>query len=91
LEYFSWILPAAYWPYTGDTALRELAGMKPPEFESQFKQLTSRSEFFLITDLKELGNQPQLKDYLQTHYPVYEQGTDYLIYDLRTTLPGVTP
>ena len=91
LEYLGWILPAAYWPYTGDTALRELAGMAPPDFLSQFKQLTKRSEFFLITDLQELDDQPQLKDYLQTHYPVYEQGTDYLIYDLRTTLPGATP
>jgi Dolichyl-phosphate-mannose-protein mannosyltransferase len=91
LEYFGWIEPAAYWPYTGDTALRLLAGMKAPEFDQQFQELTHRSEFFLITDLNELNNQPQLKDYLQTHYPIYDQGTDYLIYDLRKPLPAATP
>ncbi len=81
LFYYSW-MSASYWPYTGDTALRQLAGMNTPEFTQQFKDMTAGKEYFIITDLAELENQPDLKEYLAANYPVFEKGDGYIIYDL---------
>jgi hypothetical protein len=81
LFYYSWI-SASYWPYTGDTALRQLAGMVTPEFAQQFKDTTAGKEYFVVTDLTELENQPDLKNYLASNYPVFEKGDGYIIYDL---------
>lgn len=79
--FYSWIA-AASWPYTGDIALRQLAGISTPEFISQFEQLTLGKQYFVVTDLVELERQPELKEHLSRHYPVYEQGDGYVIYDL---------
>jgi 4-amino-4-deoxy-L-arabinose transferase-like glycosyltransferase len=81
LFYYSWI-SASYWPYTGDTALRQLAGMDTPAFAQQFKEMTTGKEYFVITDLAELDSQPELKNFLAANYPVYEKGDGYIIYDL---------
>ena len=80
--FYSWV-PAAYWPYTGDTALRQLAGMPAPEFASQFNQMTAGKQYFVITDLDELEKQPDLKDHLAGQYAVYNKGDGYIIYDLQ--------
>jgi hypothetical protein len=81
LFYYSWI-SASYWPYTGDTALRQLAGMDTPAFAQQFSEMTAGKEYFVVTDLAELENQPDLKTFLAASYPVFEKGDGYIIYDL---------
>jgi 4-amino-4-deoxy-L-arabinose transferase-like glycosyltransferase len=81
LFYFSWI-SASYWPYTGDTALRQMAGMDIPAFAEQFQQMTAEKQYFVVTDLAELDNQPDLKNFLAATYPVYDKGDGYIIYDL---------
>lgn len=86
LEYFSWISPAGYWPYTGDTRLRELAGLAQPDFMVRFKDLTREKQFFLITDLDELQRQPQLEQALRETYPVFSEGAGFIVYDLTRTL-----
>jgi hypothetical protein len=84
LEYFSWINPAEYWPYRGDTQLRELAGIPQPEFAARFADQTKGMDFFIITDLEEFNAQPELKKFLTQNYPVYDSGECYIIFDLRT-------
>ena len=81
LFYYSW-MSASYWPYTGDTALRQLAGMNTPKFAKRFNDMTTGKEYFVITDLAELENQPDLKNYLAANFPVFEKGDGYIIYDL---------
>lgn len=81
LEYWGWVMPASYWPYTGDTQLRINAGMVKPDFDQQFIEMTKDRQYFLVTDLVELDKQPDLKLKLAT-YTIYAQGEGFIIYDL---------
>jgi hypothetical protein len=83
LEYFSWINPAEYWPYRGDTNLRKLAGIPQPDFATRFTDQTRGMDFFVVTDLDEFAAQPELKKYLTANYPVFAEGPTYVIFDLR--------
>lgn len=85
LAYWGWINPA-YWPQTGDTALREMAGLSAPEFAAQVEEFVAGRHYFLVTDLDEFEAQPQLKGYLYAHYPVLDQGQGYIIFDLQHPL-----
>jgi len=85
LAYWGWTTPV-YWPYTGDQALRQLAGHSLPEFQSQFEDIVRGNDYFLVSDLAELERQPQLKQTLASGYAVLEQGEGYIIYDLHKPL-----
>ncbi|MBN2386524.1 MAG: glycosyltransferase family 39 protein [Anaerolineales bacterium] len=85
LFYWGWIIPS-YWPHEGDIALREMAGMSMPEFFARFNEMTADRSYFLVTDLDEFENQPQLQELLYTTYPVLEEGEGYVIFDLRHPL-----
>lgn len=88
LEYFGWISPAGYWPYTGDTSLRVLAGLPQPEFEERFREMTRDRQYFLVTDLDELDRQPNLKQALFDSYAIHARGEGFIIFDLtRAVLP----
>ncbi len=82
LAYFGWV-QGVYWPATMDTGLRELAGQNAPDFSTEFANYTAGMDLFVVTSLDELNRQPQLRDYLSTHYPVMSQGDGYLIYNLK--------
>ncbi len=86
LEYFGWVSPAGYWPYTGDTSLREMAGLAQPEFLDRFKEMTRDRQYFLVTDLDELERQPQLKEALFNGYPIYSKSEGYIVFDLTQTV-----
>lgn len=81
LEYWGWVMPASYWPYTGDVQLRLNAGMSRPDFEKQFAELTNNRQYFLVSDLVELAKQPDLKAKL-SGYTILAQGDGYIIFDL---------
>jgi len=81
LFYYGWI-SASYWPYTGDTALRTLAGISAPDFASHFEEMTAGKQYFVVTDLVELDRQTELKTYLAGHFPILDKGDGYIIYDL---------
>jgi hypothetical protein len=66
-----------------DVKLRELAGQESKEFLAQFTSMTSGMDLFVITSLPEFEDQPELKQYLDSHFPITAQGDGYLIYDLR--------
>jgi len=85
LEYWGWVMPSSYWPYVGDIAFRVNAGIIQPDFELRFADLTKGRQYFLVSDLTELNNQPQLREKL-SQYKVYDQGDGYIIYDLLNPL-----
>jgi hypothetical protein len=82
LKYWGWI-NGSYWPSQMDTELRLLAGQTSPEFSTEFAQKTAGADLFVITSLGELDKQPQLRNYLVAHYPVFAKGDGYLIYNLK--------
>jgi 4-amino-4-deoxy-L-arabinose transferase-like glycosyltransferase len=77
---------ALNWPGVGQFNYRELRGGKPVEFPEWFAEYTAGKDFFLVTRLKELDRQPELKDALYTGYPIYDQGEGYIIFDLKNPL-----
>jgi hypothetical protein len=82
LKYWGWI-DGSYWPSQMDTNLRLLAGQTSPEFSTEFVQKTAGVDLFVITSQGELDKQPQLRNYLVAHYPVFAKGDGYLIYNLK--------
>jgi len=84
LSYYGWQIPLN-WPTQGDIDYRNLGGDQV-DIKALFATLTSGKDFFLVTLLDELDSQPPLKKLLTTRYPVFEQGTGYIIYDLRHPL-----
>ena len=81
LAYWGWTTPV-YWPYTGDLALRQLAGHDLPGFQARFDEIVNGNHYFLVTDLEEYARQPQLQETLDTRYPVVSSGEGYLLFDL---------
>jgi hypothetical protein len=81
LEYWGWE-KAVIWPSYGDLVYH--VGLKgaDKEFETLFANLTTRSDFFLVTMPDELNRQPELKERL-ARYPVFAEGEGYIIYDLK--------
>lgn len=82
LEYYGYVEGSA-WPTTQDLALRTTLGQSGEE-DSQMiiaDQLEGRS-LFVVTILGELERLPVLARYLAER-PVFAQGEDYIVYDLR--------
>jgi len=82
LEYWGWV-DGSYWPSQMDTNLRLLAGQTAPDFSTEFAQKTAGTDLFVITSEGELDKQPQLRNYLAAHFPVFAKGDGYLIYNLK--------
>lgn len=84
LAYWGW-QQVDEWPTTGDQNLRELAG-RAKTFDEIFVERTDGKQYFVITHFKQFDNQPELKDKLFNTYPVIEQTSDYIIFDLANPL-----
>ena len=82
LEYYGWVQTSA-WMTAEDLELREILGQSGSEdsIEVVAEQLEGRS-LFVVTILSDLDKLPVLKRYLETR-PVFAQGDDYIVYDLR--------
>ena len=87
LSYYGW-RQVELWPITGELALADLRGAQLQDFETFFMKRTAGMDFFLISSFSQLELQPNLAEYLESHFPIYSQGDGYLIYDLRTPLSG---
>jgi hypothetical protein len=70
------------WPIAAELKLAGLRGNSVEDFEEFFAERTAGMQYFMITAFNQLELQPLLKDYLAAHYPVYQEGDGYLIYDL---------
>ncbi|MGH2581915.1 MAG: ArnT family glycosyltransferase [Anaerolineales bacterium] len=85
LNYYGW-RRVDLWPTTSELNLAELRGNSIEDFEAVFLERTNGMDYFLVTTFNQLEMQPQLKQYLETHYGVFSQGDGFLIYDLRVRL-----
>lgn len=78
-------LGGVFWPSKVDLQAYEMKGM--PEFKAikHFKKLELKRsrEYFIVTDLKEFEEQPELRNYLYRNFPLLAKNEDYLIFDLR--------
>jgi len=84
LAYWGWKI-TEQWPTTGDQNLRELAG-KAKTFDEIFAERVGGKQYFLVTNFNQFDSQPDLKEKLFDNYPVLEQTSDYIIFDLQHPL-----
>lgn len=80
LNYWGWT-GIENWMSSSDFSLRELAGQ---EFDMQalFEKEVEGKDYFLVTQLSELNRQPEIKKILYENYPIKEETSDYIIFDL---------
>jgi hypothetical protein len=86
IAYYGWV-SVKHWPGVGHFNYRELRGGKPIEFEEWFAEYIEGKDYFLVTRLKELDRQPELKETLYNNYEIYAQGDGYLVFDLHKLIP----
>jgi hypothetical protein len=84
LAYWGWQGSAA-WFTSADIGLRYLAGQNVNVME-KFKEDTAGKQYFLVTMFGEFNNQPVIKDLLYSHYPIFAQTDEYVIFDLQHPL-----
>jgi 4-amino-4-deoxy-L-arabinose transferase-like glycosyltransferase len=84
LLYWGWQNSTA-WLTSADISVRYLAGQNV-DVAAQFAEDTAGKQFFVVTMFGELDNQPVIKDYLYSHFPIYAQTDEYVIFDLQHTL-----
>jgi 4-amino-4-deoxy-L-arabinose transferase-like glycosyltransferase len=82
LRYYGWRALSASWPATADLKLFSLHGNKPIDYQTYFDENVEGKDYFLVTALSEFDAQPQLKELLSDHYPIFFQGSGFFIYDL---------
>jgi hypothetical protein len=81
IQYWGWD-NIEYWPTTGDFAKSALSGGQT-NLPALFQQETAGKQLFLVTVMSELDLQPDLKKILYDNYPIFDQGSGYVIFDLR--------
>lgn len=70
------------WPAQYDLKMDTLRGAQTGDaFANTFEQRTAGYRYFLVTLMGELDKQPELKNWLEEHYPC-QTGDGYLLYDL---------
>gem|GEM_PF-461044 len=82
LSYWGWY-DAAYMPAMNELVHRELAGHEG-DVAATFAADAQGKQFFLVTLMDDPTMTGGLMDYLQKTYPIYDQGSGYIIFDLRT-------
>ncbi len=88
LKYFGWRTVNRLWPSQGDLDLSVAAGGTGyGDFAPYFQSQTHGMDFFLVTLFGDLDAQPALKAMLYDHYPIYQQGDGYVLFDLKHPKP----
>jgi 4-amino-4-deoxy-L-arabinose transferase-like glycosyltransferase len=84
LEYHGQLAGAA-WPIASDLEWERLAGVPQPNAEQRFDMwfAPDAPEYFIVLDLSELDNQPDLKQFLMDDFRLIAQTPDYWVFDLR--------
>jgi hypothetical protein len=83
LAYWGW-KTTWNWMSAGDFQLRELAGQDIDPVDL-FQKTVEGADLFLVTNFSELNRQPAVKEILTENYPIFDEGENYIIYDLRET------
>ncbi len=86
MAYYGWDT-IENWPSTGDLAIRDLAGKDKGDVISLLEKQITGEQYFLVTWFEEFNRQPEVKDYLTSHFAV-EQGDGYLLFNLLEPLPS---
>jgi hypothetical protein len=63
-----------------------MAGQDEADIARKFTEDIAGKQYFLVTMLGEFENQPVIKDYLYSHYPVFAETDEYIIFDLQHLL-----
>ena len=84
LAYWGWKI-TEQWPTTGDQNLRELAGVAKT-FDEIFTERVEGKQYFLVTNFNQFDRQQELKEKLFSTYPILEQNSEYIIFDLQHPL-----
>jgi len=83
--YYGWT-PVGSWVQTADIQMNIMAGgnndPNDPAWKEIFDQRTRDFDYFLVTLMGELGNQPVIKNILYENYP-YTEGDGYILFDLK--------
>jgi 4-amino-4-deoxy-L-arabinose transferase-like glycosyltransferase len=83
LEYQG-LLSGSSWPLASDLEWNRLAGIRvmgaQERFNSRFAKYSP--EYFIVEDLREFEQQPDLKEFL-SKFPIVSQKNDYLIFNLK--------
>ena len=81
LSYYGWVENTNFMT-SNDYNYRELGGAQIDEVET-FKSATAGKDIFIVTLFSELDRQPKIKSLLYNYFPILEQKSDYIIFDLR--------
>jgi hypothetical protein len=84
LRYYGQLVAGA-WPTTADYQAAKLRGTPTLTVEERMAVLLHEigTQYFVITDLREISRQIDLPLYLQSHHPVLASTKEYIIFDLR--------
>ena len=83
VKYYGWHA-VNIWPSLTDFNLTKLRGGNyDPNFEKFFDSEIAGQDLFLVTEFSDFDAQPNLKNYLNQHYPIYSQGDGYIVYNLQ--------
>jgi hypothetical protein len=75
-------LRVSLWPITAEQELASLRG-REREFSERFDNLTEGRAYFLVTAMGQLNQQVDLREHLESNYPLVVSGDGFLVYDLR--------
>jgi len=78
--YYGWRRVDLY-PSSSEQELAELRG-REKEFMKSFTKRIDDKDYFLVTAMGQLNNQPDLKQLLYDRYPLIAKGDGYLLFDL---------
>jgi 4-amino-4-deoxy-L-arabinose transferase-like glycosyltransferase len=81
LSYWGWLTPVN-WMSTDDIRLRAESG-QTFDFQQYFKETVQDKDYFLVTLLDEFNLQTDLKQVLMEKYPIKQQSSRYLLFDLK--------
>jgi 4-amino-4-deoxy-L-arabinose transferase-like glycosyltransferase len=85
LAYWGWQASTA-WFTSADIGVRYHAGLDVNVLE-KFKADTAGKKYFVVTMFGDLDNQPVIKDLLYSHFTIFAQTDEYVIFDLQHPLP----
>lgn len=83
LEYDG-LLSGSPWPLASDLEWERLTGAPSLNAQTRFNAWFAKDspDYFIVEDLSEFDQQPDLKTFLTSNYPVIAQNEDYLIFAL---------
>jgi hypothetical protein len=86
LAYWGW-QDVESWYYTGDLELRELDN-RTVDAGQRFQDRVQGKRFFVVTQMRNFISQREIRAYVYEHFPIYDEGEGYIIFDLAHPLPA---